>query len=62
MSIFYNVVFSVTLLTLLNLAFKRLLRQFALTQGEILTVYVILCMASAVAGLDMVGLLVVKSW
>jgi len=58
MSIFYNVVFSVTLLTLLNLALKRLLGQFALTQGEILTVYVILCMASAVAGLDMVGMLV----
>jgi len=58
MSIFYNVVFSVTLLTLLNLAAKRLSKQFALTQGEILTVYVILCMSSAIAGVDMVGMLV----
>jgi len=58
MSIFYNVVFSVTLLILLNLAVKRVSNRFALSQGEILTVYVILCISSAVAGLDMVGMLV----
>jgi len=58
MSIFYNVVFCVTFLTLLNLAAKRLLERFALAQGELLTVYVILCMGTAVAGLDMVGMLV----
>ena len=57
MSIFYNVVFCVTLLTLLNLLFKRFSERFALTQGELLTVYVILCMGAAVAGLDMVGML-----
>lgn len=58
MSIFYNVVFSVAFLTILNLAAKRLVSRYALTQGELLTIYVILCMGAAVAGLDMVGMLV----
>ena len=58
MSIFYNVVFCVTFLTLLNLAVKKLSERFAMSQGELLTVYVILCIGAATAGLDMVGMLV----
>ena len=58
MSVFYNVVFSLAFLTFLNIAARKLLNRFALSQGEMLTVYVILCMGTAVAGLDMVGMLV----
>ena len=58
MSVFYNVVFSLAFLTFLNIAARKLLNRFALSQGELLTVYVILCMGTAVAGLDMVGMLV----
>jgi hypothetical protein len=58
MSIFYNVIFCVSSLTLLNLLVKRLSKRFALNQGELLTIYVILCIGSAMAGLDMVGMLV----
>lgn len=58
MSIFYNVIFCVTFLTFLNLLARKFAERFALAQGELLTVYVILCMGTAVAGLDMVGMLV----
>lgn len=58
MSVFYNVVFSLAFLTYLNIAARKLLNRFALSQGELLTVYVILCMGTAIAGLDMVGMLV----
>jgi hypothetical protein len=57
-SLFFNVIFSVFVLALLNLALKRFLPGRALSQGELLTVYVMLCMASAMGAQDMVQVLI----
>ena len=51
MSLIYNVVVTLVVLTCLNSLVKRLLLpRFALRQGELLTVYIILSMSSAIAG------------
>ncbi|MFC1712346.1 DUF6785 family protein [Candidatus Poribacteria bacterium] len=59
-SMFYNVIFCVTALTLLNLAVKGISRRYALSQSELLTVYAILGVSSAVAGQDQIGMLIPK--
>ena len=53
MSLIYNVVITLTLLTGLNLLLRTLLPRYALRQGELLTIYVILSLSSAIAGHDM---------
>ncbi len=53
MSLIYNVVVTLAVLTSLNLLLKKLLPRFALRQGELLTIYVILSLSSAIAGHDM---------
>ena len=53
MSLIYNVVITLTLLTCLNFLVKMLLPRFALRQGELLTIYVILSISSAISGHDM---------
>ena len=53
MSLIYNVVITLTLLTCLNFLLKFLLPRYALRQGELLTIYVILSISSAIAGHDM---------
>ncbi len=57
-SLFYNVVFLITLLTLANLVLKRVRPAWALDGREILVVYVMLCIASALASHDMLQILV----
>jgi len=57
-SLFFNVVFSLFLLSLLNLLLKRLLPRSALSQVELLVVYVMLSVASAPCGLDMIQSLI----
>ncbi len=57
-SLFFNVIFSVFVLALLNLPLKRFLPGHALSQGELLTVYVMLCMASAMGAQDMIQVLI----
>jgi sensor histidine kinase YesM len=57
-SLIFNVVFSVFVLTLLNLLLKRFLPQLALRQSELLVVYVMLSVASATAGHSMMEILV----
>lgn len=57
-SLFFNVVFSVFVLASLNLLLKRFLPCCALSRGELLTVYVMLCMASAMGAQDMVQVLI----
>ncbi len=52
MSLFFNAVFFVFTITLLNLFVRRINRQWALTHGELLVIYVMLCMASAIASHD----------
>jgi len=58
MSLIYNVVVTLALLTCLNFLAKCLLPRFALRQGELLTIYVILSISSAIAGHDMMQTLV----
>ena len=53
MSLIYNVVITLTLLTGLNFLVKFFLPRFALRQAELLTIYVILSLSSAIAGHDM---------
>ena len=53
MSLIYNVVITLTLLTGLNFLVKLFLPRFALQQAELLTIYVILSLSSAIAGHDM---------
>ena len=53
MSLIYNVVVTLAVLTCLNFLMKLLLPRFALRQGELLTIYVILSISSAIAGHDM---------
>ena len=57
-SLYYNVVFSLFLLTLFNVPLKKFLPASALSQGELLVVYVMLSIASSLAGLDIIQSLV----
>ncbi len=52
MGIFFNAIFCLFLVTVLNLPLKKLLPERALNQGELLTVYIILLMAITVSGHD----------
>ncbi len=45
------------MLVILNLILKRFLSKFRFTQAELLTVYVMLCMATAIAGHGFVQIL-----
>ncbi|MBM3214098.1 hypothetical protein FJZ36_04205 [Candidatus Poribacteria bacterium] len=58
MSLFFNVVFTLFILTLLNLAVGRFRPKWALTPAELAVVYVMLCMASAVASHDRAQVLI----
>jgi hypothetical protein len=56
-SLFFNVIFCVSVLIVLNVAVSRLFPPAALSQGELLTVYVMLSLATALAGHDMLRVL-----
>jgi len=49
-SLLFNAVFSLFLLTLLNLLLRKLLPKIALSQSELSVVYIMLCLASTIAG------------
>ena len=53
MSLIYNVVITLMVLIPFNLLLNRFLPRFALKHGELLTVFVILSLSSAIAGHDM---------
>lgn len=55
-SLFWNVVLNVFILILANLVIKRYRPKWALTQGELITVYVMLSVASGLAGHDTLAL------
>ena len=57
-SLIFTVVFNVLVLMGLNGIFKRFLPRFALSQGELLVIYVMLSVASATAGHSMMEILV----
>ena len=52
-SLIYNVIITLMVLIPVNFLIKRFLPRFALTQGEFLTIYVMLSVSSAIAGHDM---------
>ena len=52
MSLFWNVVFTLLVLVIINMGIKRVAPRFALTQAEFVTLYVMLMIASALAGHD----------
>jgi hypothetical protein len=61
-SLFFNVVFIVLAITLLNGLVRRRFPRQALTQPELITIYSMLAVASAIAGMDMMqGLLMVMT-
>ena len=56
-ALFFNVIFLLLLLTLFNLVVTRSIPKVALSQAELLTLYVMLSIASAISGHDqLVGL------
>jgi len=57
-SLFYNVIFFLTILVLANLIIKRRWPRAALSGGELLVVYTMLCVASALCSHDMLQILV----
>ena len=57
-SLIFTVVFNVLVLIGFNQVFKRFLPQLALSQGELLVIYVMLSVASATAGHSMMEILV----
>ncbi|MBI1925808.1 hypothetical protein HYR99_16360 [Candidatus Poribacteria bacterium] len=57
-SLFFNTVFILLLLTVLSLAIKRFFPQWAFSQGELLTVYIMLNIASSIASHDMLQILI----
>ncbi|MBM3238637.1 hypothetical protein FJZ31_20265 [Candidatus Poribacteria bacterium] len=52
-SLFFNVIISIFVLTTLNLPLQKYMPKYALSQGELLTIYIMLSVASAIAGHDM---------
>ena len=52
MTIFFNAIFCLFLVIVVNLSFKRFLLRAALHQGELLTIYSILMVAVSVSGQD----------
>ena len=58
MSLFFNVIFCLLIVTLLNLAVQKYKPTWALSQGELLVVYIMLCMASSVASHDRAQVLI----
>ncbi len=62
-SLFFNAIFTLVVLTLLNMAVARRRPAWALAQGELLVVYVMVTLASALSGHDAAQVLVpMLSW
>lgn len=57
-SLFYNAVFLLLLLIAANAVIKRFAPRYVFSQGELLTVYIMVNLASALAGHDMIQVLV----
>ncbi len=51
-SLMWGVVFTMFVIILINLLVKRFFPNASLTQGELITIYVMLCMAAGLAGHD----------
>ena len=49
-SLFFNVTFTLLILVGFNALYRRLAPKVALKQGELLTIYIMLCLGSSLAG------------
>lgn len=58
LSIFFNVIFVLFALSILNFALKKYTPSLALSPEELLTIYVILCIATSLCGHDMMQILI----
>ncbi|MGB9598047.1 MAG: DUF6785 family protein, partial [Candidatus Poribacteria bacterium] len=52
-SLFYNVIITLSIIVLINIFISKFAKYRALTQGELLTIYAMLAVGSAVSGHDM---------
>lgn len=57
-SLFYNAIFLLLLLVGLNVILRRVAPRWVLSQGELLTIYIMINLASALAGHDMIQVLI----
>jgi hypothetical protein len=57
-SLFFNVIFSVSVLIVFNLFLRKFLPRHTLSQSELLVIYIMLSLASGIAGHDMLEILV----
>lgn len=57
LSLFFNVVFCIFVLALLNILLRRYLPSFAMNRGELLTIYIILSIATGIFGHDFIRIL-----
>lgn len=57
-SLYFNVIFCIFILTGGNLAIRRITPSIAFSQGELLTIYVMLAIASSLAGHDVLRVLI----
>ena len=57
LSLFYNVIFILLILIIFNWFLKRFIPSLALTQGELLVVYTMLSIVTALGGIDLMQLL-----
>jgi len=57
LSLFFNAIFTLTVVALVNLALRRRLPRWALSSGEPVVIYVMVSMGSAVAGHDFLQVL-----
>lgn len=57
-SLFYNAVFVLLLFVGVNMLLRRFTPRYAFSQGELLTIYIMINLASAMAGHDMIQVLV----
>jgi uncharacterized membrane protein YwzB len=56
-SLFFNAVFTLFVLVLINLALQRFLKRFALSQADLLMIYVMVVMLTTISGHTMMGYL-----
>ncbi|MCX6375388.1 MAG: hypothetical protein NTU88_05020, partial [Armatimonadetes bacterium] len=57
-SLFYNAIFILLMLVGLNVLLRRLAPKWVFSQGELITIYIMINLASAMAGHDMIQVLV----
>lgn len=53
-SLLYNVVFTILILIIVNALIRKILPRKALTQAELITIYVMLCISTSLAGHDVI--------